>query len=134
MRNFILLAGLLMLIPATPGAQAERGSETVVIRIHHSRFLVEDLEFERGDRVRFLVQNSDPIDHELIVGDEVVQMAHENGTEPIHGVVPGEVTIFAGEAASTTYRFDSPGKLEFACHYPGHYEYGMKGIITIRTS
>lgn len=134
MKRVLLLAGLLLLIPASLAASPDGDIKTVVLEIHHSRFVAEHLAFEQGERVRFVVQNLDPIDHELIIGDEEVQLAHENGTEPAHGAVPGEVTVFSGESASTTYRFERSGSLEFACHYPGHYEYGMRGTISVRSS
>lgn len=134
MKRVLLLAAVLLLIPASLAASADDEIKTVVLQIHHSRFHTERLEFEQGERVRFVVQNMDPIDHELIIGGEEVQLAHENGTEPVHRAVPGEVTVFAGESESTTYQFERSGNLEFACHYPGHYEYGMKGTISVRTS
>lgn len=108
-------------------------TRTVVVRIHHSHFVPAALEFEEGSNIRFLIRNTDPIDHEFILGDSDVQARHEKGTEPEHGEVPGEVSVPAGEERSTSYRFVQPGRLIFACHLPGHYAYGMKGTIRITT-
>ena len=81
--------------------------------------------------MRFIITNTDPIDHEFIVGDEAVQLRHENGTDPVHGLVPGEVSVPAGATEETTYTFPlGPVAMEFACHLPGHYAYGMHGPIT----
>ena len=81
---------------------------------------------------RFVVQNTDPIDHEFIVGDQQVQDIHEAGTEAYHPPRPGEITVPAGTTMTTTYTFPSkPGSLIFACHLPGHYAYGMRGFIAI---
>ena len=33
---------------------------------------------------------------------------------------------------STVYHFDTAGQLLFACHLPGHFQYGMSGLVTIR--
>ena len=33
--------------------------------------------------------------------------------------------------AVTTFTFDEPGTFEFACHLPGHYEYGMHGEVEV---
>ncbi len=41
-------------------------------------------------------RNTDPIDHEWIVGDAAVHARHRTGTEPVHGARPTEVTIPAG--------------------------------------
>jgi len=77
------------------------------------------------------VRNQDPIAHELIVGDKRVQRIHELGTERHHGAKPGEISVPAGATSTTTYTFDRPGRLYFACHLPGHYAYGMRGTIDV---
>jgi uncharacterized cupredoxin-like copper-binding protein len=81
--------------------------------------------------VRFVITNHDPIDHELIVGDEAVQQRHETGTEPSHGAVPGEVSVPAGTVAETTYTFSRAGVVLIGCHAPGHYKYGMRGAVVV---
>jgi uncharacterized cupredoxin-like copper-binding protein len=78
-----------------------------------------------------VIHNRDPIDHEFIIGDEHVQLVHEEGTEAHHGARPGEISIPAGETRTTAYTFDEDGSLIFGCHLPGHYSYGMRGEITI---
>lgn len=103
----------------------------VKVKIHHSRFFVEQVRFQRGEQVRFVVTNTDPIDHELIIGDETVQHRHESGSEPFHGAVPGEVTVPAGETGVTTYTFEAADAVFYACHFPGHYAYGMKGTFFV---
>lgn len=130
---FILAIAFVPLLIVARGfeAKGEIPIRTVEIRVHHSRFAPEVLYFERGQKVRFRIVNSDPIDHELIVGDELVQQRHEDGTESVHGEVPGEVTVPAGRPAETTYLFQSPGRLLFGCHFPGHYSYGMRGLINV---
>ena len=113
------------------GASGAHGVRTVELTIHHSRFSTDTMHFARGATVRFVVHNTDPIDHELIIGDEAVQLRHEHGTEAHHGDRPGEVSVPAGATASTTYEFSSPGPLQFACHLPGHWAYGMHGAIVV---
>ena len=107
------------------------GTRTVHIRIHFSRFDASDIDIESGQTIRFVVENTDPIDHEFIVGDEQVQQAHEAGTEAHHAPRPGEISIPPGETVVTTVTFPSHGSLLFGCHLPGHYAYGMRGLITI---
>lgn len=80
----------------------------------------------------FVINNRDPIDHEFIVGDESVQRAHERGTEAHHGTRPGEVSIPAGGTRTTTYVFETPGRLLIGCHLPTHYDYGMRGDVVVR--
>lgn len=104
---------------------------TVTIRIEHSKFVPSVVDVDAGEEVRFVISNDDPIDHEFIVGDDAVQLRHERGTENRHGDKPGEISIPALQDASTTYVFDQPGTLVFACHLPSHFDYGMRGLIRV---
>ena len=114
------------------GCSAGGGERTVTLDVHHSRFSLEELHVRPGETVRFVLRNTDPIPHELIVGDQHVQDVHEAGSEAHHGERPGEVSVAPGATAVTTYRFDRPGRLLFGCHLPGHWAYGMRGTIDVR--
>jgi uncharacterized cupredoxin-like copper-binding protein len=115
-----------------PGGGTER---TVVVTMHHSRFRPALVRVAPGERVRFVLRNTDPIDHEFILGDAGVQARHEQGRQRRHhGDVPGERSVPAGQEAATTYAFPATpdgGTLEFACHLPGHYAYGMHGTVRV---
>ncbi len=100
--------------------------------IEHSKFDPAAIEVEEGSVVTFVIHNDDPIAHEFILGDDAVQRIHEKGTEAHHGAKPGEVSIPAGETRTTTYTFTNGQDLEFACHLPGHYDYGMRGAVEVR--
>ena len=116
---------------ASASAYVPTLTKEVVLTIEHSRFSVTELHVERGQRVRFVVRNTDPIDHELIVGPMDVQDAHERGTEAHHAPRDGEVSVPLFEEASTSYTFESTGTFYFACHLPGHWDYGMRGRVVV---
>jgi uncharacterized cupredoxin-like copper-binding protein len=78
-----------------------------------------------------VVVNGDPINHELIVGPEEVHDIHEAGNHGTHPAVPGEVSVGPNAEAETTYRFDQSGEVVFACHLPGHFAYGMHGVVEV---
>jgi uncharacterized cupredoxin-like copper-binding protein len=126
----LAVAVLLVLAAACSPASATPEARTIEIEIHYSRFDPGTVDVRRGETVRFVIANADPIDHEFIVGDEAVQNAHELGTESYHPPRPGEVTIPAGETVETTYTFDG-GNLIIGCHLPGHYDYGMRGLVVV---
>jgi len=107
------------------------GTVTVDLDIHHSRFSPERIRVAPGTLVRFVVHNRDPINHELIVGDDDVHARHTRGTEAVHPPVPGELSVGPGETGVTALRFAEPGRVLFACHLPGHFEYGMKGEVVV---
>jgi uncharacterized cupredoxin-like copper-binding protein len=107
------------------------GTATVHLTIRHSHFSPDRVEVHPGTTVRFVVDNTDPIGHELIIGDEQVHIRHENGTEPTHPPRPGEVSIPGRSTAETTFSFSAVGPVLFACHLPGHFAYGMSGTVDV---
>jgi uncharacterized cupredoxin-like copper-binding protein len=125
-----------LVVVRAAGSRAGGGERTVVVTMRHSRFEPAVVRVEPGERVRFALRNTDPIDHEFILGDDGVQRRHEQGRErEHHGEVPGERSVAAGQEAVTTYAFPASldGRaLEFACHLPGHYAYGMRGKVTVQ--
>jgi len=119
---------------APPPAPVGPGDVTVQIGIEHSLFDADEIRVVEGTKVRFVVENDDPIDHELITGPPAVHVQHANGTHPQHASVPGEVSVGAGEVGITTFTFDEVGEFEFACHLPNHYEYGMHGTVIVEAA
>jgi uncharacterized cupredoxin-like copper-binding protein len=107
------------------------GLVTVEMGVEHSRFSFDELHVREGTTVRFVIDNRDPILHELVVGDESVHARHRTGSERSHPPVPGEVSVGANDTGLTVYEFDAPGSFEFACHLPAHYEYGMRGTVVV---
>jgi uncharacterized cupredoxin-like copper-binding protein len=107
------------------------GVVRVEVGIDHSRFDIGSLRVHEGTLVEFVVQNDDPIDHELVVGDGDVHRRHADGTERRHPPVPGEVSVAPGDRGMTFYEFTEPGSVVYACHLPGHVAYGMQGTIEV---
>ena len=119
------------LVAASAAGPAPEGPVEVRLTIRHSRFVPAAITLPAGTSVRFVVDNTDPIAHELIVGGPDVQDKHEKGTHAVHGAVPGEVSVPPGEVRSTTYEFGSPGEVLMGCHLPRHWDYGMRGLISV---
>ncbi|HEX2057009.1 MAG TPA: cupredoxin domain-containing protein [Actinomycetota bacterium] len=131
MRRAVVAAAVLLAASGCSGGDEAAATREVHVKLRFSRFVPDELEFPAGTTVRFVVDNRDPIDHEFLIGDEEVQEAHEEGTEPRHGAKPGEISVPAGETRTTTYTFEEPGVLLIGCHLPTHWDYGMRGEITV---
>jgi len=104
----------------------------VEIVIRYSHFEPSKITVPVGVPVTITLVNSDPIDHEWIVGDDAVHALHRTGTELLHPSRPTEVVIPAGESRTTVVTFEAAGSLKFICHLPAHEQYGMVGTVTIR--
>jgi uncharacterized cupredoxin-like copper-binding protein len=125
--------GLAVAVLAGVGANAvARANEPLVIpiTIHYSHFEPASVTVPAGRPVTFVITNTDPIDHEWIVGDAASHERHRTGTEPTHGARPTEVSIPAGTERRTTLTF-AAGSEQFICHLPGHERYGMVGTVVI---
>jgi uncharacterized cupredoxin-like copper-binding protein len=78
----------------------------------------------RGETVTFQVTTMGPAVHEFMVGPAEAVAADEEGTPEI-----ADIGMMATK--SLTFSFDGPGPYAFACHVDGHYEAGMRGVITL---
>ena len=62
--------------------------------------------------------------HEFMVGPAADVAADKEGT-------PEVADIAMMQTKSLTYTFNGAGPFAFACHAPGHYEAGMRGVIVV---
>jgi len=131
-----MLTGYAFAASSATDAEAPLGPGVVTVELgsRYTRFSLDDIRVYEGTLVRFVVTNQDPIHHEFIVGDEAVHRAHEAGNDPLHPPVPGEVSLDPGETGLTTYLFDTPGSVRFACHLQGHLAYGMQGEVQVESA
>jgi uncharacterized cupredoxin-like copper-binding protein len=129
-------AGSAVLLRGERAAAVVQGSGevTVHIRIRNSAFSPRRIRVRRHTVVRFVLDNRDPIAHEFIVGGPDVHARHENGHEPWHPPVDGEVSIGPDSVAETLYHFHEIGPVLFACHLPGHFQFGMTGTVLVRAA
>ena len=85
-----------------------------------------------GQSVRFAITNPTAIEHEFVVGDEVLQEMHA-------GMMAGgmmhddghSVSVAPGQTRELIFTFGAPGTLLIGCHVAGHYEAGMHATITV---
>ena len=101
------------------------------IGIHFSKFGPTEVVATAGVPITIRLVNTDPIDHEWLVGDGAFHEGHRTGTEPQHGLRSTEVSLPAGSTATTTVTFTTPGEYLFICHLPGHEAYGMIGVLRV---
>ena len=136
-RRTLLTLAVGLAIAATAGIAAaalarSRDPIVIPITIHFSHFEPALVRVPAGVAVTFVVTNTDPIDHEWIVGDAATHERHRTGTEPVHDARPTEISIPARSERRTTVTFaPGIGSELFICHLPGHEAYGMVGTVVV---
>lgn len=126
-----IAASLLLVAGLAAGCGGVVAGGPVTITIEYSAFEPARVSVPAGVPVTIRLVNTDPIDHEWIVGDDAAHAAHRTGTEPTHDARPTEVSIPALTTVDTTITFDEPGIYAYVCHLPGHEAYGMVGLLTV---
>ncbi len=102
------------------------------------RFEPAALTVRAGETVQFQVTNSGALDHEFVLGDEHMQMQHEQEMRG-QGGMPGmqhgassAVDVPPGQTRTLTFTFPATsGTYLYGCHVSGHYAAGMRGTVTI---
>jgi uncharacterized cupredoxin-like copper-binding protein len=127
----VTLAVAAVVLTGCGGSAASASDTSIKVEFRFSRFTQNVITVPAGTPISVTLVNTDPIEHEWIVGTEDVHERHRTGTDPYHDAVPNEVTVPALTTRKTTVRFDAPGDYPFICHLPGHEAYGMKGILRV---
>jgi uncharacterized cupredoxin-like copper-binding protein len=113
--------------PGSPGFVAGTTSAPRVVRITASdalRFYPDVVTVKQGETMSFEVTTMGMRSHEFMVGPAADVAADTAGT-------PEVADIAMMQTKSLTHTFNGAGPFAFACHAPGHYEAGMRGMIVV---
>ena len=133
-------------------------SRTIDIQAGGMWFDPDELQIEPGTTVRFRIENVAMIPHEFTIGNSRMQQMHRemmqqggdhHGAEGNGNMMSdhhdgmmdhGEsqsaaVTVAPGETKTLIWTAPDQGDaIEYACFLPGHYEAGMKGMVTLNSN
>ncbi len=117
-----------------PGV-ASKVSRTITMDMSDTmRFGAPNVTVKQGETIRFVVKNSGKIKHEMVLGTEKELKEHyevmKKNPEMEHADA-NMVTVAPGKTGEIIWQFTKPGKVDFACLQPGHYDAGMKGVVTV---
>ena len=148
----VYLGAKLAAVPAAspdlsrPGTAAQPRDVNVIMRDYV--FNPTPLYLVAGETVTLRVINGGMLNHELVLGDQAVQLAWAQAnaaaspagplsSPPRASVAPGtdgvEVLLGPGQSAALTYSVPVGQRLELVCHLPGHVERGMVGSVILPT-
>jgi uncharacterized cupredoxin-like copper-binding protein/3-deoxy-D-manno-octulosonate 8-phosphate phosphatase KdsC-like HAD superfamily phosphatase len=122
---------------ASPSTNAHVDRTLEVATTDQLRFTPDSLTVRAGETVAFRVTNTGTTAHELVIGDEAAQAAHEQEMAAGHMTMGQEddaVSVPAGQTRTLVYTFKTPGTMLIGCHVLGHYGAGMRGTITVEPS
>lgn len=110
-------------------------SRTIEVRMgDNMRFTPDRIEVQRGEMVRFVVNNGGVLPHEFVLGTPDELREHAESMRRFPGMEhddPNKVTVPPGEVRELVWRFATSGAVDFACLVPGHFEAGMAGKVIV---
>jgi uncharacterized cupredoxin-like copper-binding protein len=157
-RALVVLAGAVALLAAACGGDddtdnsltgssttpGDAEARTVDVDMVDNAYEPDTLTVEAGETVDFTFTNTGDVDHDAFIGDADAQMGHEEemrtveeeGDDDMGDHMGGEddedaIVVEPGETGEIAYTFAEPGTMEIGCHEPGHYEAGMKLVVTV---
>jgi uncharacterized cupredoxin-like copper-binding protein len=133
----LLILAALLLVACGSGVAATNSTKAVDVQVTLSEFKIDSslTKFSVGVPYHFVVTNKGTVNHELVIMPPTTgQVTTADVQKMMLAGIDGD-----GIAAGTTQTFDytfnqayPAGKLELACHLPGHYEAGMHLSIVVQ--
>lgn len=123
---------------AAAGRPGDRDKVSRIIEVTMNdsmRFAPDQMKFQAGETVRFVVRNAGQIRHEMVIGsvEELKEHAAMMRTNPaMQHADANMISLAPGEGGELIWEFDKPGRFDFACLVPGHLEAGMSGRIEVK--
>ena len=136
-----------------PG-KASEVSRSITVEMHDNYYEPEAVTVQRGETIRFVVENKGNLVHEFNIGTPEMHEAHQEEMQMMveHGVIQGgsinhdmmnmemdghsmkhehanSVLLEPGQRKEIIWTFTEEASIEFACNVPGHYQAGMYGDI-----
>lgn len=110
-------------------------SRTIKVTMNDNmRFSPQSIAVKRGEVIQFIVTNAGKIKHEMVIGSTSELQEHAKMMQKfpeMEHAEPNQATVEPGRSGVIVWKFDTAGKVEFACLQPGHFEAGMKGLVEV---
>lgn len=117
-----------------PGVLANVSQSVTVDMTDAMRFTPSSISVKKGETIRFVIKNSGQVRHEFSLGTQRELAEHAAAMKKFPNMEhdePNMVSLAPGEQGEVIWQFTKPGKVDFACLQPGHFEAGMKGQIKV---
>ena len=120
------------------GKPGDRGKASRTVEIAMSdemRFIPASITARKGETIRFVVNNSGKLKHEMVLGSirELKEHAALMLKSPeMEHADPNQISVDPGKTGELIWQFTNAGTFDFACLQPGHFEAGMRGKIAVK--
>jgi len=111
---------------AAPSTASPVAAEGEAVAVEEGEYYVKaETTFEAGEAYTFTVTNAGNDAHEFVIepaGEVDAPLESKINGKDIESEIED---IAPGQTKTLTWTFSEPGRYQFACHLPGHYESGM---------
>lgn len=117
-----------------PGVTSKVTRTIFVEMTDDMKFHSSEIAAKQGETIRFVAKNMGQVKHEMVLGTTKDLKDHyevmKKNPEMEHADA-NMVTVAPGKSGEIIWQFTKAGKVDFACLQPGHYDAGMKGLVTV---
>lgn len=117
-----------------PGAQKQVNRTVNVEMTDAMRFVPSEVAVQKGETIHFIVRNTGKLRHEFVLGTEKELKEHAELMKKFPSMQHEEsnmVFVEPGQSGNVIWQFTRAGKVPFACLQAGHFDAGMKGLVTV---
>jgi len=117
-----------------PGVEKQVTRTVEVEMTDAMKFKPAAISVRKGETIHFVVHNSGKLRHEFVLGTEKALKEHAELMKKFPGMEhdePNMASVAPGQTGHVLWQFTKTGKVPFACLQPGHFDAGMKGVVSI---
>ena len=115
--------------------KATQVSRTIEVQMLDTmRYTPADFTVKQGETIRFVVTNAGKLKHEFVLGTDKDLKEHYEVMKKfpeMEHAEPNMVSLEPGKSGEVIWKFSKAGPVSIACLHPGHYDAGMKGLVTV---
>jgi len=96
-----------------------------------------EVSVHKGETLHFVVHNGGKLRHEFVLGTEKALKEHAELMKKFPTMEheePNMASVQPGQTGHVIWKFTTSGKVPFACLQPGHFDAGMKGMVSVAAS
>jgi len=120
------------------GRQGDPNKITRTVKIDMAdtmRYTPAQIVVKRGETIRFQVNNSGKVMHEIVFGTMEALKQHAELMRKHPGMEHDEpymAHVAPGKTERLVWQFTKPGAFNYGCLIPGHFEAGMVGKVIVK--